>query len=287
MSDKTDKNWCIACASNQGHDFIFRKNGIPVLKCSSCGLGIADARDFDPSTYYDAGYFNGSRNDGYADYQASERILRTEFQKIVEKLQSLGVRTGTLLELGCAYGFFLMEAKKQYEVYGIEIADDAVKACQARGLDNVIQGTATQSELDRIPSLDVLVMLDVIEHLEKPEQVLQSVAAKLKPGGIAMLTTGDFSSIASRLFGKYWRLMTPPQHLWFFTPEALRLIGKRASLELVSVEYPSKRVPLSLILYQLLRPFKSQVKLPTWLSAVGVPVNTFDAMRVVFRKANV
>jgi SAM-dependent methyltransferase len=286
MSQKSNKSWCIACACDQERDLVFRKNGISILKCSCCGLGAADARDFDPSAYYNEGYFNGNRHDGYADYQASEGILRAEFQKIVDKLQALGASKGTLLELGCAYGFFLMEARKHYDVYGIEISDDAVKSCRTRGLDKVIQGTAQQSELDRIPSLDILVMLDVIEHLERPDQVLESVSAKLKPGGTALLTTGDFSSLSSRLFGQYWRLMTPPQHLWFFTPESLRLLGKRVALELVSVEYPSKRVPLSLILYQLLRPFKPQVKLPKFLSSIALPVNTFDAMRVVFRKAD-
>jgi len=93
--------------------------------------------------------------------------------------------------------------------------------------------------------------------------------------------------MVSRVFVKRWRLMTPPQHLWFFTPKALELMGNRLGLELVSVEHPSKKVPLSLMLYQMCRPFNYQLKPHPFLGSIGLTINTFDAMRLIFRKNKV
>ena len=47
--------------------------------------------------------------------------------------------------------------------------------------------------------------------------------------------------------------MTPPQHLSFFTPASMRKMLAGAGLEVVSLTHPWKRVPVSLIAYQLQR----------------------------------
>ncbi|VVE32895.1 class I SAM-dependent methyltransferase [Pandoraea soli] len=283
--DTIEMRACIACGSTAPRQYLYVKEGLPIFRCGTCGLGSTDVTNFDPKTYYDANYFNGNLHDGYADYQASELVLRHDFSEIVSLLKSHGPNGGTLLELGCAYGFFLNLARAHFDVYGIEICSDAVQACNARGLVNVKQGTAESHELQAIPRPDTVVMLDVIEHLQSPEKVLEMVARRLKPGGTVLLTTGDFASWPARLFGKNWRLMTPPQHLWFFTPESLNALGTRCGLEVISIEHPSKRVPLSLILFQLARLLRLRIKPLRFLSSFGIRLNTFDGLRIVFRKS--
>jgi len=123
-------------------------------------------------------------------------------------------------------------------------------------------------------------MLDVIEHLERPDDVLGDLHARLRPGGLLMLTTGDFGSLAARTMGRKWRLMTPPQHLWFFTVESIKALLARKGYRVVRVTHPTKQVPLSLIAFQLSR----YVGMQGWLKGRrvpgAVPVNLFDAMRV-------
>ena len=60
-----------------------------------------------------------------------------------------------------------------------------------------------------------------------------------------------------------WRLMTPPQHLFFFSKTSLAAILGRAGFQLVEVARPSKLVRLSRIAF---------------------PVNLLDALRVIFVK---
>jgi hypothetical protein len=76
--------------------------------------------------------------------------------------------------------------------------------------------------------------------------------------------------------------MTPPQHLWFFTREGLRRMAEAVGLRLETADQPWKIVPLSLILFQLSRMVGLRIAPPA--SGIGVPVNLFDAMRVVLRK---
>jgi hypothetical protein len=105
----------------------------------------------------------------------------------------------------------------------------------------------------------------------------------MRPGGRIVLTTGDFGALTARLMGSRWRLMTPPQHLWFFTTRALTLQLEAAGFEVESVIHPGKRVPLSLIAYQLGRMLgmKGGWRMNT---NGALPVNLFDAMRVVARR---
>ena len=103
------------------------------MQCPSCGLGRTETSAFDPVGYYTEDYFAGGHADGYADYRGAEPVLRREFARGVEFIRRFR-GSGKLLELGCAYGFFLMEAARHFEVAGIELAADAVGHCRRAGL---------------------------------------------------------------------------------------------------------------------------------------------------------
>lgn len=294
---------CPACGETAAPRLLYQKNGCDILRCESCGLGRAEAAaDFDPQAYYNEGYFSGAHADGYADYRGAEPVLRREFAGAVDFLRGFVPAGGRLVELGCAYGFFLDEAKRVYNACGIELAADAAESCRARGLD-VMAGVADAETLDRLkPPFDAVVLLDVIEHLPQPVETIALAAQRLKPGGVIMLTTGDFASLAARVTGARWRLMTPPQHLWFFTPASMRGLARQLGLAVESLDHPWKTVPLSLILFQIRRMLGLPVEASgeggagaqsggvagqtgVGASRIGIPVNLFDAMRVVLRKA--
>jgi len=273
---------CPACGQRTAHRFLYSKHGCDVLACETCGLGRAVGTPFDPARYYTGEYFQGGRDDGYADYLGAEGVLRREFAGAVALIRRLRPG-GRLLELGCAYGFFLEEAKPYYDVVGIELADDAAAHGRARG-SNIISGVADAETLAKLGKFDVIVMLDVIEHLPDPRETLSLCERHLNPGGIIVLTTGDFGSVPARLLGVRWRLMTPPQHLWFFTRQSMLGFARSFGLRLERFSHPWKTVSLSLIIYQLQRMLGLPRRAPTAASGVGIPVNLFDAMRVVLRK---
>ena len=270
---------CSACGASARDEYLYAVGAFSIHRCTACGLGrTLTPPGFDPTTIYTKEYFQGGQVDGYADYQGSRKHLAREFEHALKEMGRVGLSHGRLLEVGCAYGYFLDQARASFSVSGIELAEDAVAACVARGLD-VVRQPDDAFFAQRAP-FDAVVMLDVIEHLERPDDVLGDLHARLRPGGLLMLTTGDFGSLAARTMGRKWRLMTPPQHLWFFTVESIKALLARKGYRVVRVTHPTKQVPLSLIAFQLSR----YVGMQGWLKGRSVPgavpVNLFDAMRV-------
>lgn len=97
-------------------------------------------------------------------------MLRREFARSVDFIRSY-CRSGKLIDLGCAYGFFLKEAQRYFEVSGIELAEEAAEYCRQSGL-NVLSGVADEANMRRIGDADVIVLFDVIEHLPDPSKTL-------------------------------------------------------------------------------------------------------------------
>jgi SAM-dependent methyltransferase len=273
---------CPACDQVTEQQFLYSLNSCNILRCGACGLGHAETQGFNPEAYYTAEYFSGCKSDGYADYLAAEPVLRKEFARTVAFIRQW-CRDGRLLEIGCAYGFFLKEAKKYFNVSGIELAADAATYCQRSGL-SVLQGVADETTLRRDEKMDVIVMLDLIEHLPDPRGTLALLGRHLRSGGVIVITTGDFGSVAARLCGKHWRLMTPPQHLWFFGRESVIRLAASLGLSVERIDHPWKIVPLPLIVFQLQRMLHLSVRVRSPAAGIGLPLNMFDAMRVVLRK---
>jgi 2-polyprenyl-3-methyl-5-hydroxy-6-metoxy-1,4-benzoquinol methylase len=283
-SAQHEKATALACPACGGarHRFLYAKNNCNIVRCEDCGLGRTLANSFDPKDYYTGDYFSGKRSDGYADYLGTEAVLRREFAATVEFIRNFRA-AGRLLEIGCAYGFLLQVARCHFDVIGIELAEDAAEHCRRSGLA-VTSGQADERLLRHLGQFDVIVMLDVIEHLPSPGDTLALLARHLTPGGIIVLTTGDFGSLSARLAGARWRLMTPPQHLWFFSQASMRQMAATVGLEVLHLDHPWKIVPLSLIQFQLGRMIGLDPRRkPAWGGA-GLPINLFDAMRVVLRK---
>lgn len=235
---------------------------------------------FSAGDIYNEGYFQGEQADGYSDYVGSEAVLRGEFRAALRDLRSAGCSSGKLLELGCAYGFFLAEANAYFDVHGIEMCEGAALFCRTRGFD-VEQGTLTAEYVGRCTPFDAVVMLDVVEHLMEPDRTMELVRMAMKPDGKLMLTTGDWDSALSRIMGRNWRLMTPPQHAFFFSPRTMSSMLTRVGFDVIECRKPWKNVPFGLIVYQLGRILG--MSRPPQLSGAhfGIPINLFDAFRLV------
>lgn len=277
-------NLCIACGDTAGPLEPFWK----VLKrCRRCGHCVADldphALDF--GSIYNEGYFCGAE---YVDYFRDRTPFQRQFRARLQEIRRY-CPGGDLIEVGCAYGFFLEQAREHFRVRGFDIAEVPVRyAREHLGLDaryEVFKAGSVESA-----SADVAVLWDTLEHLPRPDLTLEAVAGALRPGGYLFLTTGDISSWMARFRRHKWRLIHPPTHLHYFSRRTLRLLLERTGLSLVKLRYTAVWRSMRQILYSLLvlgrsRPSSLYELLSRWpLADWSIAVNTFDIMLAVARK---
>ncbi len=228
-------NQCPVCTKNS--KYIFSKNwdglSYNLYKCLNCGLGFISPLPSkqELTKFYHAQYYQGGNKLGYnAPYETLEQGLKKTYEGIIQKVQSLsGKKTFPLvLDVGCAYGYFLDCAKRCMNSsvrIGIDISDAAEKSITAKG-HSFIKGGFEEAKIPNI-AFDLIFMGDVFEHFLNPIAIMQRLDQFIKPGGIAVITTVDFSSLAAKILGKRWRLMTPPEHLFFWTPTSLKLLFQK------------------------------------------------------------
>ena len=262
------------------HRLLFTKWGFPIVRCAGCDLiSTLAPPDFAGQcpALYDEGYFEGGRRDGYCAYGDSEPIVRRQFAQVLRRIRRL-VGGGRLLDLGCAYGFFLKEAACAFACVGMDVSPHGVAVARSQGLDARCGTIEAGGFADG--SFDVVTLLDTIEHLPSPRATIREAHRVLAPGGLLAISTGDAGAPYPRCHLRSWRLMTPPQHLYFFSRHTLRRLLESSGFKIRSIVYEWKFVPLGLVGFQLCR----RLGLPGgWARGLrgGVYVNLFDAVTVL------
>ena len=163
---------------------------------------------------------------------------------------------GTLLDVGTGAG----ELASAMAQRGF-----AVTACDIYGRDFRYHDTIpfVQLDLDRSwpfpdSAFDVVVCLEVIEHVANPSRLIASLAATLKPGGLLVLSTPNILSLKSRL-----RFLT--EGSWAYFRESL--------LERAALDEPDAKEHLHIA------PLRIQ-EIEFFLSQAGLQVETLETTKV-------
>ncbi|MBI3321176.1 MAG: class I SAM-dependent methyltransferase [Candidatus Omnitrophica bacterium] len=279
---------CEICQAQQYRQ-LFSKDGYEFFRCVRCGhltirLELSDAELF---RLYETSFFS---NGSYADYRSDQAILQKNFARFINILRPYRPG-GCLLDVGCAFGFFLDMARRHWKVHGIDVAGGATTfAREQLGLP------VTCGELLTTPiedaTYDVVTMWDTIEHLRHPAGYVAQISKILKPGGVVALTTGDAGSLMARLQGPAWRLYDPPFHIHYFSRRTLTQLLSRNGLKALEIRYVGFSRSLNTMLHRLCSYRKPQVlqRLYGIAKTFGVVrhdvyVNLYDIMLVIAQKA--
>lgn len=205
-----------------------------MLRCDACSAVFVgdDPATIDFQSLYGESYYTGGSDAVFADYVGQEGARRAHARRKLWWLRSIPPRlprSGRLLDVGCAAGFFLAEARAFYEVQGVELsAWSSAYARERLGLP-VFSGTLQQAALPEA-AFDIVTLWDVIEHVPDPVPLLAECARVLRPGGRLVLTTGDWGCAYAQARGAHWHLMTPPWHLTMFSRATMARAAQRAGL---------------------------------------------------------
>jgi SAM-dependent methyltransferase len=145
---------------------------------------------------------------------------------LVGLLRKYGIHDGRVLDVGSGFGFFLEALERAgYQPVGLELSAHAVEIARGRTNPEIVE-IATGSAEAPFPfpdaSFDAISLLDVIEHLDRYPDTLESCRRTLKPGGLLFVITLNSGSLARPLLGKKWSFHLDPTHVHMFSAARLR-----------------------------------------------------------------
>jgi SAM-dependent methyltransferase len=176
------------------------------------------------SEIYSEDYYAGKGADPLVDYQfelehPDETIRRHEWRGIVDLVGSL-IATGpstTWLDFGCGNGGLVRYCHAVGLVNAVGFEEGAIREAAIGRRIPFVDASDLQS---RDGAFDVVTAVEVLEHVERPLEVLHRIRSLLKPGGLFFYTTGNAAPHAARILA--WPYVVPEIHISFYEPETLR-----------------------------------------------------------------
>ena len=188
-----------------------------LLACRECGAVQQQGMPAGPRLH---DLYREMHDEAYLAEQAGRRATA------VRLLDLIGghARAGRLLDIGCGHGLLLDEARRRgYDPVGLELSRSAARyAREELGLD--VHEVPLEAFADP-HGFDVVVLADVLEHVDDPVAGIDRAARLLAPGGVLCVLTPDPSSVTARLAGPRW---------WGYLPAHTCLIPRWTLRELLA-----------------------------------------------------
>jgi len=208
-------------------------------RCSYCGLQFLEREPegFSTQAVYDDDYFFGG-GAGYPDY-LQEGPLLIDRGKAYARIVGRYVRPGRVLDIGSAAGFILRGfIDSGWSGSGLEPNRTMVAYAQEELGVEVAAGAIEDA---RFPaSVDLVTMIQVLEHVRDLGTTLDKAAGATKPGGLWFCETMDGGSLMARVLGIQWHGYSPPSVLRIFTLDALDRAAAEWGLERIGAGRPLK-----------------------------------------------
>ncbi len=181
-----------------------------IYRCDSCGhlsAGFVDAGRY--ASYYQ------SLSD---EYHSCHDYDRSRYERIIALLPKQSLRR--VLDVGCGTGTFLAMLPSAVERFGIEPSRAAADHARAKGIRIVQYDDLAMPELRN--TFDLVTAIDVVEHSTNLQEFRRHLARALRPGGTAIILTGDAESRSARLLGRSWSYLSFAEHITIFCPRSMR-----------------------------------------------------------------
>jgi ubiquinone/menaquinone biosynthesis C-methylase UbiE len=239
---KLEHTQCCVCLTDEatpvglGTDFEYQTSPDTFLamQCDSCGLvylnprpSVADLDTIYPDSYH---AFDFSEEDFGFVHKVRSRL---EANRLLEWCKSLP-DDAKILDIGCGDGFHLdllkTYGRKTWTVEGIDLSERAAAAAARRDI-KVHVGTVENIGLPE-NTYDLAIMIQTIEHVERPDAVLLGAKRLLKSGGKLVIVTDNTGAPDFNIFkGSYWGGYHFPRHWNLFNKNSLTKLAEKSGFD--------------------------------------------------------
>lgn len=267
---------CKICNSTDIKKFYFHDK-ILYKKCFKCGLIFQYPIPKLKTTlkYYAKDYF--------FKYDPKEKINLYKKRKIQYKLDRkilknffTDAHNKKILDYGCGNGEFINLFKKSRK-YGFEINKFATKNKKVKYIRNINQSGKQ--------TFDLIIMRGVIEHLPDFDQIVTSLAKKLKKNGIFFISATPNSNNMTMFLEKSKFNQNHREHLFHFNHVNLSLFMLNCNLYNIFTAFPYYDTPYANIKKDFIEHKKMLKNFNKKNQYKGIaPPSVGNMMTVVFKK---
>lgn len=211
-----------------------------VRQCNNCTLIYKAFNEAAESLY------NDDYASGFLELREYSENANNLFNKLInnsfKRIENKQIKP-ELLDIGSGIGVLLETAKKiGYSVTGVEISPRLAEYAKRKGY-NIINKNV--SEISSKIKFDTITMMDIIEHLTNPKDVLIKLKVLLKPEGELIIYTPNHNSLIIKISDFFYRLgiKSPIEnifactHTCFFTTETLCKILIQSGFQIYEVRH--------------------------------------------------
>lgn len=207
------------------------------LRCDDCGtLFIQPVPAKELARIYPSNYYSFQEGNSSLVERVKQALDRRMFRRL---LRSLPGERLDVLDVGGGTGWMLdLVRQSDPRVAFTQVVDmdaKAKKRAVAKG-HAYFQGTIERFSGPR--KFHLVLMINLIEHVQDPVKVLQKVQKLLAPGGLLLIKTPNTDSWDARLFRRSnWGGYHCPRHWVLFDESSFKKALSRTRLELSSLTY--------------------------------------------------
>ena len=160
---------------------------------------------------------------------------RLEARRLLQALASACPPARAILDVGCGDGFHLDLLASSAAAAGSSKASTSTSAPSPRPSAGSRCPPRHRRGLDLPAALyDAALLIQTIEHVGHPAEVLGAVGRLLKPGGRLLVVTDNTGSLDFRLASRrHWGGYHFPRHWYLFDDASLRLLAAQGRLDSV------------------------------------------------------
>ncbi len=242
-------------------------------KCLNCGF-IQCSKENDVIHYYE-----NLVDTEYENTREERKLQEKRILKLIQKIKP----SGKLLDIGAGSGIMVESALEMgYDAEGVEPSRWLQGQAEKKSLP-IHLGTFPMDGLSK--NYDIITLVDVIEHVPNPKELLSNICGHLDKDGIFVVITPDVGSlIAKFLKWKWWHFRVA--HIGYFNKRTLTQITRDTGFEQIKAMRPSWYFRIEYLVeraYQYIPKFL-RIPLPRFFKKIIVPVNLRDSLLVIYRK---
>lgn len=220
---------CPICQSNHFveyltvNDYFLTNEEFHLQKCVSCGFIVTNPF---PTSDEIGRYYQSEQYYSHPDKKNSLMSRIYNFIKSLNidykyKVATSGLIAGTILDIGCGSGDFLLKAKNNdWKIRGIEPDDRAARFSESSLGINIIHPKQIV-ELENT-QFDVITLWHVLEHVEDINEQARQLKRLLKTNGRLVIALPNINSFDAQYYGKKWAGLDVPRHLYHFSFQNIR-----------------------------------------------------------------